>query len=62
MAFYLCLVMLGAALDFSITLKLLQSGAEPWAAKSIACGVGLALNFVSRKYLVFIEPAAGPWK
>jgi putative flippase GtrA len=54
--------MLGAALDFSITLKLLQSGAEPWAAKSIACGVGLALNFVSRKYLVFIEPAAGPWK
>jgi glycosyltransferase involved in cell wall biosynthesis len=61
-AFYLCLVMLGAAMDFSITLKLLQSGAAPWAAKSIACGVGLALNFVGRKYLVFIEPAAGPWK
>ncbi len=61
-AFYLSLVILTAVLDFRITLNLLQSGAAPWAAKSIACGVGLALNFVGRKYLVFLEPAAGPWK
>ncbi len=58
---YFALVLLGAVLDFAATWGLLQSGAEPWAAKSVACAVGLALNFLGRKYVVFPEPAAGPW-
>lgn len=60
-ACYMCVMVLGAVVDFGITWGLLQSGAEPWAAKSIACGAGLALNFVGRKYVVFSEPGAGPW-
>lgn len=60
-ACYLSVIALGAVVDFCTTWGLLQSGAEPWAAKSIACGAGLALNFVGRKYVVFPEPGAGPW-
>ncbi len=61
-AFYLGLVVLGALVDFVTTRELLQSGYAAWAAKAIACCVGLGSNFIGRKYLVFPEPAAGPWK
>ncbi|MCU0560200.1 MAG: bifunctional glycosyltransferase family 2/GtrA family protein [Desulfobacterales bacterium] len=58
---YLALVGLGAMLDFYTTWGLLQNGASAWAAKAVACGVGLGVNFLGRKYIVFFEPAAGPW-
>jgi putative flippase GtrA len=59
--FYVCVVLIAATVDFFTTRALLEGGLAPWAAKSIACGVGLIFNFLGRKYIVFPEPAAGPW-
>jgi glycosyltransferase involved in cell wall biosynthesis len=60
--FYLCLVMVGAAVDFSLTSAMLHMGFSPWAAKSIACAGGVLYNFLGRRYVVFSEPSAGPWR
>lgn len=60
-SFYLCVVLMVAAVDFFTTWALLEGGVAPWAAKSAACGVGLMFNFIGRKYIVFPEPGAGPW-
>lgn len=60
-AVYLAVVLVGAGIDFFVTWGLLHSGGAPWAAKAVACGVGLAFNFVGRRYLVFPEPTVGPW-
>jgi len=58
---YVVLVLGVAVLDLFITKALLLAGAGPATAKSIAILCGLALNFAGRKYLVFYEPASGPW-
>lgn len=58
---YLCVVLLLGAFDFFVTGTLLQAGVAAWEAKSAACGAGLMFNFLGRKYIVFPEPATGPW-
>ena len=59
--FYLCVVLMVAAVDFFTTRALMEGGVAPWTAKSAACGAGLMFNFIGRKYIVFPEPGAGPW-
>lgn len=59
---YILLVLLVGVLDVAVTQMLLVTGATPWLAKSTASVVGLILNFLGRKYFVFPQPSAGPWK
>ena len=51
-----------AALDVSVTRWMLDASVSPFLSKSLACLAGLAFNFVGRRYIVFPEPASGPWK
>ena len=48
--------------DAETTATLVDWGVNPAAAKLAATAIGLLLNFAGRKYLVFPEPASGPWK
>ncbi|MEJ2284950.1 MAG: bifunctional glycosyltransferase family 2/GtrA family protein [Desulfobacterales bacterium] len=59
---YVLVVCLVGILDFGATRFLLSTGAAAWAAKSIGCLIGLAFNFAGRRYFVFPEPTAGPWR
>lgn len=61
MLVFIVLVVSVAVLDLVITKGLLNAGAAPATAKSIAILYGLALNFAGRKYFVFYEPSSGPW-
>lgn len=51
-----------AWIDLLITQVLLNSGEGPAGSKMIATGLGLILNFLFRRYLVFAEPSSGPWE
>jgi len=62
MAVYCLIVVLVGVLDVGMTHVLLLSGMAPWLAKSAASVAGLILNFLGRKYFVFPQPSAGPWK
>ena len=56
------LVVIGVALvDLWTTRGFLAFGASPAASKSMATIIGLALNFYGRRFMVFPEPASGPW-
>ena len=56
-------VVVGVGLvDAETTAALVDWGTAPAAAKLAATALGLLLNFAGRKYLVFPEPASGPWK
>jgi len=59
---YLVIVAGVGALDFSVTRWLLDASFSPFLSKSAACLAGLAPNFIGRRYVVFPEPPAGPWK
>lgn len=59
---YILLVCLAGIVDFCSTRILVSVGIVPWASKTIACILGLALNFPGRRYLVFPESPAGPWR
>lgn len=59
---YILLVLVVGVLDVGVTHVLLLGGTAPWLAKSTASVVGLILNFLGRKYFVFPQPSAGPWK
>ena len=59
---YFLVVILVGAIDFVATTALLKMGTIPLLAKSVACLVGLAFNFLGRRYFVFPEPAPGPWR
>lgn len=56
------LVVIGVALlDLWTTRLFLAFGASAAASKSMATVIGLALNFCGRRFMVFPEPASGPW-
>ena len=59
---YMAVVGLVGLLDFGATRLFLSMGMAAWAAKSIGCFIGLAFNFAGRRYFVFPEPSAGPWR
>jgi putative flippase GtrA len=59
---FLLLVTLVCILDLGITKMLFDMGSSPALAKFVATMVGLVLNFSGRRFLVFPEPASGPWK
>jgi glycosyltransferase involved in cell wall biosynthesis len=59
---YFLVVILVGAIDFVATTALLRMGTIPLLAKSVACLVGLAFNFLGRRYFVFPEPSPGPWR
>ena len=48
-------------IDLAVTSALLTLSFKPWSAKVTATAVGLFLNFAGRRFLVFPEPASGPW-
>lgn len=50
-----------AGLDAGITLFLINAGFTAPSAKLSATALGLVLNFLARRFLVFPEPPAGPW-
>ena len=59
---YVLVVCLVGVLDFGATKFLLGMGTAAWAAKSVGCLIGLGFNFAGRRYFVFPEPTAGPWR
>jgi glycosyltransferase involved in cell wall biosynthesis len=59
--FLLVVTMIGV-LDLGITKMLFDMGSSPALAKFVATMMGLVLNFSGRRFLVFPEPASGPWK
>jgi glycosyltransferase involved in cell wall biosynthesis len=59
---YTCVVGIVGVLDVGLTSSLISIGAAPVISKSIATLVGLVLNFLGRRYLVFPEPVTGPWR
>jgi glycosyltransferase involved in cell wall biosynthesis len=59
---YIVVVGAVAGLDLGITKSCISMGASPGTSKSLATVLGLALNFMGRRYLVFPEQASGPWR
>ena len=59
---YLLVVSSIGLLDAFATKLFWEMGATPGISKIIATGLGVILNFVGRKFLVFPEPPSGPWK
>ena len=62
MLIYLLVVAILGLVDLLMTQVLLAATWQPVFARSIAALMGLVFNFLGRKYLVFPEPVAGPWK
>jgi dolichol-phosphate mannosyltransferase len=62
MLIYLLVVAILGLADLLMTQVLLAATWQPVFARSIAALMGLVFNFLGRKYLVFPEPVAGPWK
>jgi dolichol-phosphate mannosyltransferase len=58
---YCILVGILCLADIGTTRLLLLSGFGAGWAKALASMVGLIFNFLGRRYVVFPEPAAGPW-
>jgi dolichol-phosphate mannosyltransferase len=61
-AVYLLAVTAIAGIDMLVTILLIHSGSSPAFAKLSATVLGLVLNFLARRFLVFPEAPAGPWK
>ena len=61
-AVYLGAVTVIACIDAATTILLMSAGFSAVHAKLTATGLGLALNFLARRFLVFPEAPAGPWK
>jgi putative flippase GtrA len=59
---YVFVVSLLGLADLWMTLLLLATPMHAWEVRSIAAFMGLVFNFLGRKYLVFPEPGAGPWR
>lgn len=59
---YSLVVCLVGLLDFGATGLLLSTGTSAWLAKSTGSLIGLAFNFAGRRYVVFPEAPAGPWR
>jgi len=58
---YLIVILVIGAFDVGITKALVLAGSSPSLSKISATGMGLILNFVGRRVLVFQEPSSGPW-
>ena len=58
---YSVLVAAVGGIDLLATIALLKAGWTPWAAKAAASGIGLMLNYLGRRFLVFPERRPGPW-
>jgi putative flippase GtrA len=60
---YLLIILLSGITDIALTsLLAIQAGMTPLWAKIIATTSVFIINFLGRKYYVFKEPPAGPWK
>jgi glycosyltransferase involved in cell wall biosynthesis len=59
---YVFVVALLGLADLWMTQLLLATAMRAWEARSIAALMGLVFNFLGRRYLVFPEPGAGPWR
>lgn len=59
---YVLLTGLIGLLDLEATRFFYDMGTGPGASKLAAIALGLILNFLGRRYLVFPEPSRGPWK
>ncbi len=49
-------------MDWRVTQALMDTGTPALVAKSAANFLGLTLNFLGRRFIVFPERSAGPWK
>ena len=61
-AVFLAVVLVVAVVDLFATLTLMDAGLPPGWAKIAASAVGLAFNFLGRRFLVFPEVQNPPWK
>jgi glycosyltransferase involved in cell wall biosynthesis len=59
---YLLVVGMAGIVDFGVTRWLMETFLSPFLSKSLACLTALVFNFIGRRYIVFPEPSAGPWK
>ena len=59
---YALVVITVGTFDLYFTKFMLNGGFSPLLSKLLATGLGFVLNFAGRKYLVFPEKKAGPWK
>jgi putative flippase GtrA len=59
---YALVVITVGTFDLHFTKLMLVGGFSPLLSKLLATGFGFVLNFAGRKYLVFPEKKAGPWK
>ncbi len=62
MGVYIILVVLAGTFDLLITKTFLEFNVNPLLSKLIATVSLFIINFLGRRFLVFPEPAAGPWK
>lgn len=58
---YVLLVALVGCLDLGMTKLLMAWQLGPWSSKLIATITLFVINFIGRRFLIFHEPAAGPW-
>jgi dolichol-phosphate mannosyltransferase len=62
-AFWFILVTAASCMiDFAVTRALLDASTGPFGSKFAGCFSVLAFNFIGRRFLVFPEASAGPWK
>jgi putative flippase GtrA len=61
-AIYLLLVTGVGFLDLSISELLISMQVNPLFSKSVASAAVFIANFLGRRFLVFPEPAAAPWR
>jgi len=59
--FWAAVVLIGS-IDVGITYYLTEASVGPLAAKVVATAVCFVLNFAARRWIVFPEPASGPWR
>jgi len=59
---YSLVVLAVAAFDLFATKFFLAASLTPQISKLIATGLGVILNFLGRKYIVFPEKESGPWQ
>jgi putative flippase GtrA len=62
LATYILVVGLVGFFDLWVTRSLISWGAGPGLSKLTASALGLILNFLGRRFLVFPEQSSGPWK
>ena len=60
-AAYTAVVATSGAVDFGSTMTLISSGMTAIGAKTAACAIALAFNFLGRRFVVFPEQPAGEW-